>query len=61
LSKAKNGNEDPSPDNNLLYFVIEKQLYIQMKEMMEKGDDHAKQWIETFHKLGAQFYVKIRS
>ncbi len=41
------------------YFAIWKNFYSTMKEKEESGDSFAKNWIESFLKLGRYLNVKI--
>jgi alpha-amylase/alpha-mannosidase (GH57 family) len=44
-----------------VYFSIEKKWYAPVREKADQGDDHAKRWIDAFHKLGSRLHVKVTS
>jgi alpha-amylase/alpha-mannosidase (GH57 family) len=42
-----------------IYFGIAQSFYGKMKDKADKGDEDAKNWLLTFHKVGAQLKVKV--
>ena len=41
------------------YFSIGKELYSEMIQKAEQGDDYSKDWVDDFSKLGYYLHVKI--